>query len=97
MNIHQIKEGFREARIPEEDLEDIFRKLDHDQDGLINYSEFLAATVDRKKALTMQNLAFAFHHYDVDNSGFITEAGLTEVFHREGKFLGPEQIHEIML
>jgi Ca2+-binding EF-hand superfamily protein len=44
----------------------------------------------------MQNLAFAFHHYDVDNAGYITEAGLAEVFHREGKFLGPEQVHEIM-
>jgi calcium-dependent protein kinase len=63
---------------------------------MINYSEFLAATVDRKKALTMQNLWFAFHHFDVDNSGFITEAGLTEVFHREGRPMSTEQIHEIV-
>jgi Ca2+-binding EF-hand superfamily protein len=36
-----------------EDVERIFRTLDTNNDGLINYSEFLAATVDRKKALTM--------------------------------------------
>jgi calcium-dependent protein kinase len=30
LSIHEIKEAFREAKIPEEDLEDIFRKLDHD-------------------------------------------------------------------
>ncbi|CDW72438.1 protein kinase domain containing protein [Stylonychia lemnae] len=96
LSLTEIKGAFRECRVPEEDLEEIFKRLDHDQDGQINYSEFLAATVDRKKALTMQNLWFAFHHYDVDNSGFITEASLTEVFHREGKYLNQEQVHEIM-
>jgi Ca2+-binding EF-hand superfamily protein len=39
--------------MPVEDVEKIFRSLDSNGDGLINYSEFLAATVDRKKALTM--------------------------------------------
>lgn len=70
--------------------------IDLNHDGEINYSEFLAATVDKKKALTLQNLWFAFHHFDADNSGFITEAGLAEVFHREGRKITPEQIHEIM-
>lgn len=48
------------------------------------------------KALTMQNLWFAFHHFDVKNQGFITEEGLNEVFHREGKKFTNEEIHEIM-
>lgn len=82
--------------MPQEDLDDIFKMIDFDKDGMINYSEFLAATVDKKKALTMQNLWFAFHHFDVENSGYITEAGLTEVFHREGRKFTPEQIKSIM-
>jgi Ca2+-binding EF-hand superfamily protein len=41
-------------------------------------------------------LWFAFHHFDVTNSGFITEDSLIEVFHREGKKLSREKIHEIM-
>lgn len=81
-----MKQAFKDANVNAEDVERIFRSLDTNGDGLINYSEFLAATVDKKKALTMQNLQFAFHHFDVDNSGFITEQDLTEVFHREGKF-----------
>lgn len=44
----------------------------------------------------MQNLWFAFHHFDVDNSGFITEASLQEVFHREGRKFTKEQIVEMM-
>ena len=81
----EIKEGLKESNIPQEDLDEIFKSIDFKKNGQINYSEFLAATVDKRMALTMQNLWFAFHHFDVDNSGYITEAGLQEVFHREGR------------
>lgn len=30
-------------------------------------------TVDRQKAITDANLLFAFHHFDVNNTGYITE------------------------
>lgn len=73
LSMAEVKQAFKDANIPPEDVEKIFKSLDTNGDGLINYSEFLAATVDRKKALTMQNLQFAFHHFDVDGSGFITE------------------------
>jgi len=86
LSMSEVKQAFKASNIPADDVEKIFRSLDTNGDGLINYSEFLAATVDRKKALTMQNLQFAFHHFDVDGSGYITEQDLTEVFHREGKF-----------
>ena len=67
--------------------------IDVDHKGAINYSEFLAATIDKQKALSMQNLMFAFHHFDVDNSGYITEENLSEVFHREGRKVTQAQIH----
>jgi Ca2+-binding EF-hand superfamily protein len=86
LSMAEVKQAFKDANIPSEDVDRIFRTLDTNGDGLINYSEFLAATIDRNKALTMQNLQFAFHHFDVDGSGYITEQDLTEVFHREGKF-----------
>ena len=86
LSMAEVKQAFKDANIPSDDVDKIFKSLDTNGDGLINYSEFLAATVDRKKALTMQNLQFAFHHFDVDGSGYITEQDLTEVFHREGKF-----------
>ena len=53
--------------------------------------------MEKQKVLTLNNLWFAFHHFDVDNSGFITEEGLTEVFQREGKKFSKEEIHEIMV
>lgn len=76
LSMQEVKQAFKDANINLDDVERIFRSLDTNGDGLINYSEFLAATVDRKKALSMQNLQFAFHHFDVDNSGYITEQDL---------------------
>lgn len=97
LTFNEIKEACKDsAAISQEDLKEIFKSVDFEKEGGINYSVFLAATVDKQKALTKQNLLFAFHHYDVSNSGFITEESLIEVFHREGKKLTREQIHEIM-
>jgi Ca2+-binding EF-hand superfamily protein len=58
----------------------------------INYSDFLAAMVDSKMLLTKQHLDFAFHHFDVDNSGYITQENLDEVFTRQGQKKTPAMI-----
>ncbi len=47
----------------------------------------MAATVDLKTFLTIENLRFAFHYFDVDNEGFITKYDLKEVFKRQGTSL----------
>ena len=85
LSIAQIKDALKDQAIAQQEIDEMFKGLDFNNDGHINYSVFLAATVDKHKALTMSNLQFAFHHFDVSNSGFITEEGLVEVFHREGK------------
>ena len=82
IQLARIKQAFLDNGAPLGDLEDIFRILDFDQDGQIIYSQFLAATVDKKSTLTMQNLWFAFHHFDVENKGVIDESSLMEVFRR---------------
>ena len=48
LSMQEVKQAFKDANINAEDVERIFRSLDTNGDGLINYSEFLAATVDRK-------------------------------------------------
>jgi len=74
LTITEIKEAFKESGLNQENLEELFKSFSHhDRNGQINYSEFLAATVDKSKALSHHNLCFAFHHFDVNNSGFITE------------------------
>ena len=65
----------------------MFDRFDLDNVGEICYSEFLAATVCKKQVLTKANLRFAFHHFDVDNEGYITKNDLKEVFKRSGQNL----------
>ncbi len=77
-------------------MEQIFENIDLNHDGEINYTEFLAVTVDRREAITKANLEFAYHHFDTDNSGFITHENLVECFRREGKHLSSEEIEEML-
>ncbi len=51
--MNEIREAFKDSQISQSDLNEIFGNLDLDHDGQINYTEFLAATVDKKTALTM--------------------------------------------
>lgn len=74
----------------------IFNELDLENNGVINYSEFLAVVVDKRLALAKKNLKLAFHHFEDHEKGFITAESLVECFRREGKHLGESQVLEIM-
>ena len=96
LQLSEIRTGFNELNMPENELNQIFERIDFNHDGEINYSEFLAVTVDRRRAITEANMTFAFHHFDIDNSGFITEANLEECFRREGKHLTHEELETML-
>jgi calcium-dependent protein kinase len=55
-----------------EETEKIMRNVDTDGNGYIDYSEFIAASMNRKKLLSKNNLNLAFQSFDVDGSGTIT-------------------------
>ena len=78
-------------------IDQIFERFSFDKKGEINYSEFLAATVDRKRALTAENLRFAFHHFDVDNEGYISKHDLKEVFRRQGQLISVEKLERMIM
>lgn len=96
LSMSEIKTAMLEMKIPQAELEQIFKNVDFNHDGEINYTEFLAVTVDRRKALQHANLMFAFHHFDSDNSGYITAENLKECFRREGKHLSDDEIKAMM-
>lgn len=47
-------------------------QADFDGNGLIDYGEFLAATIHLNKIEREETLFAAFSHFDKDKSGFIT-------------------------
>jgi|LauGreDrversion4_2_1035121.scaffolds.fasta_scaffold411554_2 Ca2+-binding EF-hand superfamily protein len=62
------------------EFQEIMLEVDQDGDGLVNYSEFLAASINKAKLLSTQNLQIAFQMLDSDKNGVISLKELKEVF-----------------
>lgn len=59
-------------------IENIMHQVDADGNGLIDYSEFLKATVDASRILSNKYLEAAFSLFDKDLSGKISQLELKE-------------------
>jgi calcium-dependent protein kinase len=64
----------------DEEVDEIFKKLDNDNNGYIEYEEFVRASIDKEIFLKEEVLKFAFKFFDKDNSGEITVEELKSVF-----------------
>jgi calcium-dependent protein kinase len=62
-----------------EDISSVFGEIDLDKNGLINYNEFIAATVDYKHKIKQDHIFEAFRSYDKDRSGKLSFKELLEV------------------
>lgn len=54
------------------DIHQIMTRVDTDNSGYIDYSEFIAAAMDKKKLLSEEKLEAAFKAFDTDHNGKIT-------------------------
>jgi calcium-dependent protein kinase len=66
-----------------EDVEKIFKILDSDENGYLEYGEFVRAAVDRTRFLNNSCMKFAFNRFDTYKEGSINIKDVREVF---GKF-----------
>ena len=76
ITFQELKEGLlqlKSANINEEEIKRLFDSIDVDKNGRIDYSEFLAATLQKVNYSKQERLLEAFHKFDKDNSGFITK------------------------
>ena len=49
---------------PEQDVDHIMKMVDIDESGIIDYTEFVMATISRKSLLDKQRLSTAFKVFD---------------------------------
>ena len=63
-----------------EDVKHIFSVLDMNNDGFIEYEEFVRAAVSKEKFMGENALKFAFRFFDKDNSGLIELKEIETVF-----------------
>jgi calcium-dependent protein kinase len=79
-------QGIKECKfinIADSKLDTMVTNIDIDQNGFIEYEEFLAATCDVKSLLTEENLKIAFNFFDKDQSGKITVEELRNILELE--------------
>jgi calcium-dependent protein kinase len=63
----------------EAEVDRIMSTVDMDANGAIDYSEFIAATVNKTKLLTKERMKQAFEHFDKNRSGFINLAEIKTI------------------
>lgn len=81
ITLEELLEGMRLAgcNVEKQTLEEVFAIIDSNQNGRIDYTEFLAACLNTHNYLDNGILKTAFQHFDYDHSGFITNDELKEV------------------
>jgi calcium-dependent protein kinase len=86
LSLAELREGLTAAGLSSagtEDLQEIMDGIDTDGSGVIEYSEFLAATLDRRRYLQEDVLKIAFDTFDIDRDGHITKEELRKVLNED--------------
>ena len=81
----ELLTGYEKTALALVNVDEVIRNCDTDKNGLIDYSEFLTATIDWQSKLTKSIVESAFKAFDMDGNGSITKEELKEV-------LGGEQV-----
>jgi calcium-dependent protein kinase len=75
-------EGYEEVfgiTINEEEVDKMFKEIDIDGNGTIDYTEFVMGTLEEKTVLTNDKLMQAFRMFDKDGNGTISHDEIKEV------------------
>ena len=61
------------------EIQKIFNSMDVNETGVIDYTEFLAATLEARGKIEIEQIAQAFDRFDVDNTGYISRDNLRSI------------------
>ena len=75
----QLKIILINHKVEPDEVETIFNDIDQDNSGTIDYSEFIAAAMQKRVYLDEERLHDAFHRLDVEGTGYLTKEGLTKI------------------
>ena len=78
----EIKKGYAEffgSQLTDDEINEMFAKVDADGSGEIEYSEFVVATLNEKNLLSNNKLQTAFKMFDKDGGGSISTEEIRQV------------------
>jgi Ca2+-binding EF-hand superfamily protein len=80
----------------DKEIKDMINEIDYQGNGKINYSEFLAATIDVKQFLTDHRLRAIFQQFDTDNTGKLTPENIKFAFQKLGHSFTMEDVTQMV-
>ena len=79
-NIREVNSNYTD-----EEIEDLFNKLDENKNGIIEYEELVRGFSDREKLLNEKNMKEAFNFFDKDKDGTINWEEISKVVFQNKK------------
>ena len=81
--------------ITEEQVDEMFERIDLDGNGTIDYTEFVMATISESNLVTQERLKQAFKMFDKDNSGALSPEEIKDVLCFDST-VDPKEIDKII-
>lgn len=79
ITLAEFKAALMRFSYSDDEIEEIFRKVDINQTNVINYTEFLAATLETQGVIEEYRLSECFDQMDSDDSGYISRENLRDL------------------
>ena len=79
--LQELKKEEKDEELKKE-VETIFNNIDNDQNGYLEYEEFIRAAIDKEYFLNDKFLRFAFNYFDRDYNGNITFDEIQNLFNQ---------------
>lgn len=76
LSAHELFEGLKSSGVHSEELLEVLKDIDMDGNGVIEFTEFLAATVQSQAAMRDNIVWSVFRLFDEDGSGSVTKKEL---------------------
>ena len=95
INMKELLEGLKikyNTVVKQQDVEQIFQNLDINNNGYIDYEEFVSAAVNKKKFMNKNVLMLAFKFFDKNDSGEITFDEIEKMF--KESVVDKNKVHE---
>lgn len=83
----------KRMNVSDAEVREMIDQMDYHNNKKINYSEFLAATIDIKSFLSESRLKAVFNQFDTDSSGKITEENIYLAMQKLGREMDKVEIH----
>jgi len=92
ITLEEFKYALDSYKLSDDGFKQIFKRIDTYKNGKINFTEFLAATIELHANIEEDRIWDAFEQIDCDNTGFISKKNLRDLL---GKDYTEERVNRI--